>query len=176
MLLYPNSKWPSITLMLHSDTIRDKLSICPHSLVVRTVPFCETPLLWHKDLQPEPISHLIRQWYKSMWPTFCRPGNLNFALRSASLALASLLGFVRTEIMDWPMRTRATVPQGFPNAPLIPVWSLTTKPTQNFTPFEQCQRCHPGYSQWLHFHWSQKFRISMLYIATHFRKSSQLFN
>lgn len=56
---------------------------------------------------------------------FWRPGNLNLARRRASCAWVLLLSLQRTERRTWPMLTLAQVPWGFPNAPLIPVWSLS---------------------------------------------------
>ena len=53
--------------------------------------------------------------------TFCRPGNLNLALLKASMAAALFPSLVLTDMMTWPMLTRATVPWGLPNAPRIPV-------------------------------------------------------
>ena len=53
--------------------------------------------------------------------TFWRPGNLNLVLLRASMTESLCLSCVRTDISGCPIRTRATVPCGFPNAPLIPV-------------------------------------------------------
>lgn len=59
--------------------------------------------------------------------TFWRPGNLNFALLRASMTCSLFWVLVRTDMITWPMCTRATVPWGFPKAPRIPVWSLEGK-------------------------------------------------
>lgn len=56
--------------------------------------------------------------------TFWRPGNLNLARRRASITWALKRSLERTDMIGWPMFTRATVPWGFPKAPRIPVWSL----------------------------------------------------
>lgn len=56
--------------------------------------------------------------------TFWRPGNLNLALLRASMTDPWWFSRARTDMMGCPMCTRATVPWGFPKAPLIPVWSL----------------------------------------------------
>ena len=53
--------------------------------------------------------------------TFCLPGNLNFALRKASIALARLASLHLMEMIGCPILTRATRPWGLPYAPLIPV-------------------------------------------------------
>ena len=53
--------------------------------------------------------------------TFWRPGNLNLARLNASMQWALCVSLARTDMIGWPMLTRATVPNGLPNAPLIPV-------------------------------------------------------
>ncbi len=65
-----------------------------------------------------------------MLHTFWRPGNLNLALLRASITCSLFEAFVRTDMITWPMRTRATVPRGLPKAPRIPVWSLERKWTK----------------------------------------------
>lgn len=64
---------------------------------------------------------------KAIIGTFWRPGNLNLALRRASITDAWWFSRARTDMMGCPMCTRATVPCGLPKAPLIPVWSLQNK-------------------------------------------------
>lgn len=59
--------------------------------------------------------------------TFWRPGNLNLALRRASMMCSLFWALVRTDMITWPMWTRATVPCGLPKAPRIPVWSLRSR-------------------------------------------------
>ncbi len=53
--------------------------------------------------------------------TFCLPGNLNFERLKASMQAALFESLARTDMSGWPMLTRATVPNGLPKAPLIPV-------------------------------------------------------
>ena len=74
------------------------------------------------ELNPHAKPQKERQSYRK--PTFCLPGNLNLALLKASIAAALLPSLVLTDMMTWPMLTRATVPWGLPKAPRIPVWSL----------------------------------------------------
>jgi hypothetical protein len=62
---------------------------------------------------------------------FCLPGNLYIDLRRASMAVARWRSRVRTERRIWPMLTRATVPFGLPQAPRIPVCSLSAPAHDN---------------------------------------------
>lgn len=66
--------------------------------------------------------------------TFWRPGNLNLALRRASMTCSLFWALVRTDMITWPMWTRATVPCGLPKAPRIPVWSLNSPASKTRTP------------------------------------------
>merc|ERR1719436_82277 len=80
-------------------------------------------------------------WYSSFWNLvkpnlletwiFCRPANLNFARRKASVAMLHFSSFVRTDIKTWPILTRAAVPYDFPKAPRIPVESRSAPAHDN---------------------------------------------
>jgi len=56
---------------------------------------------------------------------FCRPGNLYEALLKASTTWGPVASLLLTEKMICSKVTRATVPVGFPKAPLIPVCNLS---------------------------------------------------
>jgi hypothetical protein len=62
---------------------------------------------------------------------FCLPGNLYIDRRRASIAVARWRSRVRTDKRIWPMLTRATVPFGLPQAPRIPVCSLSAPAQDN---------------------------------------------
>ena len=49
---------------------------------------------------------------------------MNLAPRRVSVTCSLFCISVGMNIMTWPMWTLASVPQGFPEAPRIPVWSL----------------------------------------------------
>jgi hypothetical protein len=49
---------------------------------------------------------------------------LNLVRRKASIAWCLFWSRTRTDMMGWPMLTRATLPWGFPKAPRIPVCRL----------------------------------------------------
>ena len=75
----------------------------------------------------------IKLWRSPLLGTFWRPGTLNLALRRASITCFLFCSLVQMDIVTWPTWTLATVPWGFPEAPHIPVWSLSA-PGQDRTP------------------------------------------
>ena len=120
------------------------------SLLLKTLKFCLFLMREWYDLSGQPPNYFVtgldstllhtcksvscilksRQKYFSNYvtaveySTFCLPGNLNLARRRASMMLAMCWSRPLTDMMGWPMCTRATVPWALPNAPRIPVWSL----------------------------------------------------
>ena len=73
----------------------------------------------------------IKLWRSPLLGTFWHPGNLNLALRRASITCFLFCSLVQMDIMTWPTWTLATVPWGFPEAPHIPVWSLSAPGQDN---------------------------------------------
>lgn len=68
--------------------------------------------------------NLVKPHFLEMW-MFWRPGNLILALLRASVTCSWSCSFVQVDMIIWPMRTLATVPWGFPEAPRTPAPSLS---------------------------------------------------
>lgn len=73
---------------------------------------------------------------------FWRPGNLNLTRRSTSWALLPFESLQWTDKRTWPMATLAHVPSGFPNAPLIPVWSISSSTWKHLVDTQDMERVH----------------------------------
>ena len=74
-------------LVLDADSIGDQATVGSHRLVVAARPLREATVARNVNLHIEKAD-----WssitYNALLPTFCLPGNLNFALLRASMTLA----------------------------------------------------------------------------------------
>ena len=114
------------------------------------------------------LFHLVKPHFFEM-TIFCLPGNLNLALLNASIQDASCWGLERMDMMGCPMCTRATVPWGFPNAPLIPVWSLSAPAHDNIL---FILRTWNGWSLILMWNWSLP-HLFTIYLLAQMRAASR---
>jgi len=98
--------------------------------VLLTSEWGEAPVLGDNNLLAtrEPNDRLESEESDDRWKGHTY---LYIDLRNASMAEARWESLVRTDMMTWPIFTRATVPYGFPQAPRIPVWSLSAPAQDN---------------------------------------------